>query len=538
MSSDGDRLARERSSRRSFLTRAALLGAGAGVAPAMARAEDHGLDAAFAPDWAGSVARPVGEKLRELPSLDDFGPVGDGVTDDWAPVQAALDWAGQRPGARLRVPPRMFGLRRPLLAPDSIELLGELPGAGNAPLCGFRALPGFQSPYIQTYGTGGGTAELPVAALLISKGWTENSEFNRRVHLRDLFFDVDGQTDPGGGPVHGLLLANQQLDLHNLWIRSATGFGVWINTQRPDGVFMQAIVDNVLRRVWVRGAGIGGATFTTDDGAFRYGGFLIGALPGARDPTGGGEPALATDGILDYCTVAVGPESEIGCRGNGIHITQSAGWRVSACHLNGAGRHGIVLEKAFQTELSGNYLDGWGVDVAEGEGTFGCIWCNSMMALGDDVDGALIVAANRIRARAFGSTAGNDFVAIALRAGIAPTPHAIVMGNAIVKRQDAGHPFAVYDFGRSGEGELEAAVLGNVASGAARNFLRRWDEAAVRPRFTGNSFQHAAGAPAAGWHPAGLRIENTRPEPGGWHGWVSIAGGEPGTWRGYGRIEA
>jgi hypothetical protein len=470
-------------------------------------------------------------------SLDDFGAAGDGRSDDWKQIQAALDWAAERPGTRLHVPPRMFGLARPLLLPEGVELQGEVPGTGNAPLCGFRALPGFTSPYAMRFMAEGSMGQAAVAALAISKGWSENASFNRSVRIRDLFFDIDGQTSDGQ-PIHGLMLANQQAELDNVLIRSATGFGVWINTQKPDGSFMEPIVDNVLRRVWVRGAGVHDATFRTDAGLFRYGGYQIGALPGARDPAGRSEPALATDGVLDTCTVAVGPEKGIGCRGNGIHITQSAGWRLTGCHLNGAGRHGVVLEKAFQTELTGGYLDGWAVDASDGEGVLGCVWCPGLVSIGAEADGALIVSSNRIRARAVRSTVGNSFVALSVHAGSTPTGRAVLVGNAVVKRRDAAHDFAVLDFGRGSNGELEAAVSANIASGASRTFLRPWNEAAVRPRFAGNAFQHAAAPPALGWHPAGLRIENTAPQEGGWSGWMSIASGEPGIWRGLGAIEA
>jgi hypothetical protein len=520
-------------SRRTFLK--GVLAAG-GLSPSTAEGNSAEPASSFSIDNSG-VVRTTQEKLRELPSIDDFGPVGDGKSDDWQRIQSALDWAGQRPGTRLRVPPRMYGLRRPLLVPESLELLGELPGAGNAPLCGFRALPGFESPYALNYGTSAGPREMPIAALLIAKEWTENAEFSRRLHLRDLFFDVDAIREQRGGPIHGMMLANQQLDLHNVWVRSATGFGIWINTQRPDGRFMRALVDNVLRRVWIRGAGVGGGTFQTDAGMFRYGGFLIGALPGARDLFGGAEPPLATDGILDYCTVAVGPEDRIGCRGNGIHITRSAGWRLTSCHLNGAGRHGVVLEKAFQTELSGCYLDGWAADVGDNEGTFGCIWCNSIVGLDMDADGGLIIGSNRIAARAVGSTLGNQFVAVSLRAGITPTARAAIIANVVVKRRHVDHNFAVFDFGRGGRGELAATVVGNIATDVASPFLKPWNESAVRPRFSGNSFQYATGAPLADWYPKGLRIENTAPASGGWNGWVCAESGSPGTWRGYGRIE-
>jgi len=45
----------------------------------------------YTPDLTGAITRPTCEKLEELVSVLDFGAVGDGVTDDTAAIQAALD---------------------------------------------------------------------------------------------------------------------------------------------------------------------------------------------------------------------------------------------------------------------------------------------------------------------------------------------------------------------------------------------------------------------------------------------------------------
>jgi len=73
-------------------------------------------DLSFTPTGTGAVARTVQAKLRETVSAKDFGAVGDGVADDTAAIQAAID-AAAAAGPVLHVPAGTYRLTSPVEVP-------------------------------------------------------------------------------------------------------------------------------------------------------------------------------------------------------------------------------------------------------------------------------------------------------------------------------------------------------------------------------------------------------------------------------------
>ena len=69
---------------------------------------------------AGGVARDVESKLREGVSVKDFGAVGDGVVDDYAAIQAAVNLGG-----RVYLPSGVYLTSAPIEILSYVEFVGE-----------------------------------------------------------------------------------------------------------------------------------------------------------------------------------------------------------------------------------------------------------------------------------------------------------------------------------------------------------------------------------------------------------------------------
>jgi hypothetical protein len=83
---------------------------------------------------AGAVLRTVQDKLRDTVSVKDFGAVGNGVADDTAKIQAALDAMSAAGGGTVFAPPGQYRLTAKLTIPSFVLLKGGdfLPDPSNS----------------------------------------------------------------------------------------------------------------------------------------------------------------------------------------------------------------------------------------------------------------------------------------------------------------------------------------------------------------------------------------------------------------------
>lgn len=147
----------------------------------------------FTQGGAGAVERLARDKLRETISVKDFGAVGDGVTDDTAAVQAALNT-----GLWVRVPPGKYRITSTLTYIQGSGLIGESSWfwqfGNNAPV------PGAASVIFYDGSAGVNTCVVRMSRAAVGTLPTFSSDESstlRNAAIQDIVIDGNGKAEFG-----------------------------------------------------------------------------------------------------------------------------------------------------------------------------------------------------------------------------------------------------------------------------------------------------------------------------------------------------
>lgn len=168
------------------------------------------LGGGFTQSGTGAVQRSVENKLKDTVSVKDFGAVGDGVADDTAAIQAAINAVNAKGGGTLYFPQGRYKLTATITLKPGVSILGERKGEwGAAPTPGvvfdrqFTTGHTFNSPNTQT----------------ISSVTYEN------------FFIEGNKGGAGGTNGNGIYIANIYSSIFkNVWCKEAPSNGFHIGS--------------------------------------------------------------------------------------------------------------------------------------------------------------------------------------------------------------------------------------------------------------------------------------------------------------------
>lgn len=301
-------------------------------------------------------------------SVKAFGAVGDGVADDTAEIQAAIDAANE--GDVVWFPAGTYLVSSTIVFPGRITLMG---GGGIGVGTTIKATTGL------------------VDAVIASAAWYNNATTcGLPVLIQGI--QIDGNNIGTG--VRGLVMLNFHSRVRDVQVRNTTGHGIELNDRTRNGT--NIIVNSCSEPTIVecRFETIGG------DGVHQEGNNQIANL----------------DGRVDKCYFA-------SITGYGVRLDRSAGWYVTDNHLYGIGVGAIRLGSYYATTCRGNYIEDFGGLDAAGAFYNGILMTGGLDGRASELNGNTVSTAQPA------SPAASRFTCFAIVAGSGQTRVNIAIGG-------------------------------------------------------------------------------------------------------------
>lgn len=359
-----------------------------------------------------------------------FGPPGS--SSSVYNVTPSGDTSGATDPVKINAQLQANGLA--VLGPFTYYLASTIELPGYAALLGY----GYDAP-------NGGTILQQVAganlnAVIASQGWLESTNTTSVSPGRLENLRITGQPAQGSGAGHGIVLQTFRSLVRNCAVSGVLGDGIRFDEKGLNGTTQigNSAVEN-----------------RVDKCAFRSCG-AIGIH--TSDPTAN----VFTDGFVNDCIVQA-PGS------HGMLIRKAAGWKISGNHLYSLPASGIICNSAFETRITGNYVEPWGQSATAG--TYRGIDFASI-PLSDGGNGS-VVADNDIHQTQAPGNATSTIRGIDVTAATGFTGTITIVGNHLFCAQNTGATSydAISLANQSATATLIAVTTGNNATGLWVNTL-------------------------------------------------------------------